>query len=228
MDVLLKCFDEESWSHHGKHYTFPPAVPYRGYELKEVTCVPRPINRPVEIWQPIASGRTLEYIAQRGIKGMVTLNGEQITDAGAPRPTATPPPRPAAASARRGPGAGARPVHRRQPGGGDPPGRAVPRRALQVVRAVRVRALRRRAGPALGHARRARPPADASRDGVAQKAWLCGPPVADHRRAQGVPGGVPGPGSGADPLGRGMPPAEFKEQLRRFAREVMPAFLDRR
>ena len=53
-------------------------VEYRGYPLKEVTCVPRPIHRPVELWQPIASGRTLEYIAQRGIKGMVDLNGEQI------------------------------------------------------------------------------------------------------------------------------------------------------
>jgi alkanesulfonate monooxygenase SsuD/methylene tetrahydromethanopterin reductase-like flavin-dependent oxidoreductase (luciferase family) len=78
MEVLLKCFDQESWSHQGRHYTIPPAVEYRGYPLKEVTCVPRPIHRPVELWQPIASGRTLEYIAQRGIKGMVDLNGEQI------------------------------------------------------------------------------------------------------------------------------------------------------
>src|SRR5215210_511135 len=80
MDVLMKCFDEEAWSHQGKHYTIPPPVPYRGYELRDVTCVPRPIHRPVEIWQPIASGKTLEYIATRGIKGMVTLNGEQIFD----------------------------------------------------------------------------------------------------------------------------------------------------
>ena len=29
MEVLLKCFDQESWSHHGKHYTIPAgrAVP---------------------------------------------------------------------------------------------------------------------------------------------------------------------------------------------------------
>ncbi len=55
-------------------------MPYRGYQLKEITLVPRPINRPVEIWQPIASGRTLEYIAQRGIKGMVHLTGERLVD----------------------------------------------------------------------------------------------------------------------------------------------------
>ena len=80
MEVIFKAFNEESFSHHGKHFTIPPEVPYRGYQLKEITLVPRPINRPVEIWQPIASGRTLEYIARRGIKGMVHLTGERLVD----------------------------------------------------------------------------------------------------------------------------------------------------
>ncbi|HIM37039.1 MAG TPA: LLM class flavin-dependent oxidoreductase, partial [Dehalococcoidia bacterium] len=38
------------------------------------------VNLPVEIWQPIASGKTLDYIAQRGIKGMIHLTGEKLTD----------------------------------------------------------------------------------------------------------------------------------------------------
>src|SRR5713226_3265032 len=71
MEVLMKALNEEAFSHHGKHYDIPPLVQYRGYELSEITLVPRPIHRPVEIWQPIASGKTLEYIATRGIKGMV-------------------------------------------------------------------------------------------------------------------------------------------------------------
>ena len=29
----------------GKHYTLPPEVPYRGYTLKELTLVPRPMHR---------------------------------------------------------------------------------------------------------------------------------------------------------------------------------------
>src|SRR2546428_11344936 len=58
----------------------PPAVPSRGYDLREIPGVPRPIHRPVEMWQPIASGKTLDYIAARGIKGMITLNGERIVD----------------------------------------------------------------------------------------------------------------------------------------------------
>jgi alkanesulfonate monooxygenase SsuD/methylene tetrahydromethanopterin reductase-like flavin-dependent oxidoreductase (luciferase family) len=33
MEVIFKAFNEESFSHQGKHYTLPPRVPYRGYEL---------------------------------------------------------------------------------------------------------------------------------------------------------------------------------------------------
>ena len=44
------------FSHKGKHYTLPPEVPYRGYTLKELTLVPRPVRLPVECWQPIQSG----------------------------------------------------------------------------------------------------------------------------------------------------------------------------
>ena len=76
MEIILKAFNEDSFSHKGKYYTIPADVPYRGYQLKDVTLVPRP----VEIWQPIASGRTLPYIAQKGIKGMVALTGEILAE----------------------------------------------------------------------------------------------------------------------------------------------------
>jgi len=80
MEVITKAFTEESFSHNGKHYTIPPEVPYRGYDLKEITLVPRPVNQPVEIWQPIVSGRTVDYIAKRGIKGMIDLTGESLVE----------------------------------------------------------------------------------------------------------------------------------------------------
>jgi len=80
MEIILKCFNEDSFSHQGKHYTIPAPVPYRGYDLKEITVVPRPIHQPVEIWQPIVSGRTLEYVAKMGIKGVVGLTGEKLLD----------------------------------------------------------------------------------------------------------------------------------------------------
>ncbi|MGI9333299.1 MAG: LLM class flavin-dependent oxidoreductase, partial [Gammaproteobacteria bacterium] len=73
VDILFKAFHEESFSHRGKHYVLPPEVPYRGYELKELTVVPRPMRRPVECWQPIvsASPRGLDFMVKHGIRGIV-------------------------------------------------------------------------------------------------------------------------------------------------------------
>ena len=73
VEIIFKAFNSESFSHKGKHYTLPPAVPYRGYELKEITLVPRPVNRPVECWQPVvsASARGLDFMVKHGIKGAV-------------------------------------------------------------------------------------------------------------------------------------------------------------
>ncbi len=73
VDLIFKAFDNESFSHHGKYYTLPPEVPYRGYQLKELTLVPRPVNRPVECWQPVvsASPRGLDFMVKHGIKGAV-------------------------------------------------------------------------------------------------------------------------------------------------------------
>src|SRR5439155_629686 len=73
VEIIFKAFNNESFSHNGKHYTLPPNVPYRGYELKELTLVPRPIHRPVECWQPIvsASARGLDFMVRHGIKGII-------------------------------------------------------------------------------------------------------------------------------------------------------------
>ncbi|HEY0582985.1 MAG TPA: LLM class flavin-dependent oxidoreductase, partial [Chloroflexota bacterium] len=72
-------FHQDSWSHKGRFYTIPADVDFRGYRPRDVTLVPRPVNRPVEIWQAIASGKSIPFMVQHGIKGMVTLNGEVIT-----------------------------------------------------------------------------------------------------------------------------------------------------
>jgi alkanesulfonate monooxygenase SsuD/methylene tetrahydromethanopterin reductase-like flavin-dependent oxidoreductase (luciferase family) len=73
VEILFKAFNDESFSHKGKYYTLPPDVPYRGYDLKELTLVPRPVNRPIECWQPIvsASPRALDFMVRHGIKGAV-------------------------------------------------------------------------------------------------------------------------------------------------------------
>jgi len=73
VDIIMKAFNEPSFSHHGKHYTLPPEVPYRGYTLKEITLVPRPRALPVETYQPLvsASQRAMDFMAKHGIKGIV-------------------------------------------------------------------------------------------------------------------------------------------------------------
>jgi alkanesulfonate monooxygenase SsuD/methylene tetrahydromethanopterin reductase-like flavin-dependent oxidoreductase (luciferase family) len=73
VEIIMRAFNEESFSHKGKHYTLPPDVPYRGYQLRELTLVPRPVHRPVECWQPIvsASPRALDFMVRHNIKGVI-------------------------------------------------------------------------------------------------------------------------------------------------------------
>ena len=82
VDIILRSFNEESFSHKGRYYTIPPEVPYRGYTLKEITLVPRPVNLPVECWQPIQSAtpRGLDFMARHGIKGII---GGGVAEGGA-------------------------------------------------------------------------------------------------------------------------------------------------
>ena len=73
VEIMLKAFHEESWSHRGPHYTLPERMPYRGYEVEQLTLVPRPLRLPVETWQPIVSAnpRGLDFMAKHQIKGIV-------------------------------------------------------------------------------------------------------------------------------------------------------------
>jgi alkanesulfonate monooxygenase SsuD/methylene tetrahydromethanopterin reductase-like flavin-dependent oxidoreductase (luciferase family) len=73
VDIIFRAFNEESFSHRGKYYTLPPEVPYRGYTLKELTVVPRPLRLPVECWQPIQGGtaRAMDFMAKHGIRGLI-------------------------------------------------------------------------------------------------------------------------------------------------------------
>src|SRR5260370_29137923 len=82
MEILFKAFNEDAWSHKGRFYTIPAEVPFRSYQPRDISVVPRPVNRPVEIWQAIASGKSIPFMVQHGIKGMITINGEAITRQG--------------------------------------------------------------------------------------------------------------------------------------------------
>jgi len=73
VEIVMKAFNEERFAHRGKHYTLPPEVPYRGYALKDLTLVPRPLTRPVETWQPVVSAgaRGLDFMMKHRIKGLI-------------------------------------------------------------------------------------------------------------------------------------------------------------
>ena len=199
-------------------------MPYRGYDLKEITCVPRPIHRPVEIWQPIASGKTLDYIASRGIKGMITLNGEKLVD-----------------EIFRGYQAAAARAGRKLALGQDLCW------GVGLYLADTQEEAKRRLEPAhderfkwfapFGFVRYAdehgkpwgTPGAPAARvptlqDGIDQKAWLCGTPAQVIEIVKEFEARYPGLDQMIIHWAEGIPPREFKEQLRRFAKEVMPAF----
>jgi alkanesulfonate monooxygenase SsuD/methylene tetrahydromethanopterin reductase-like flavin-dependent oxidoreductase (luciferase family) len=223
VELLLKAFHQEAFAHRGKHYTVPPPVRYRGYDLTEVTLVPRPIHRPVEIWQPIASGRTIDFLARHGFKGMITLNGERVTDQvfHAFRD----------ACARHG---------RRLALGED--------LCLGLgfyMAATRAEAMRR-VEPAhderykwfapFGFVRYADPegrpwgtPGAPARtptlqEGVEQKAWMVGSPADCVALLREYEARYPGLDQVMLHWPEGVPAREFMDQLRWFARDVMPAF----
>ena len=85
VEIVLRAFSEKSFSYHGKYYDIPGRVPYRSYELEEITLVPRPVRRPVECWQPIvsASQQALDFMAAHDIKGVIGGGAAPVAPRGA-------------------------------------------------------------------------------------------------------------------------------------------------
>jgi alkanesulfonate monooxygenase SsuD/methylene tetrahydromethanopterin reductase-like flavin-dependent oxidoreductase (luciferase family) len=221
--LLLACFNEQSFHFKGKYYEAPPPVDYRGYKLKDITLVPRPKHLPVEIWMPIASGKTIEMMAEYGLKAMVTLNGEKILD-----------------DVVRAYHAACLKHGREKQLGEDMIWGAGVYLAKSRDEAIR------KLEPAhderfkwfapFGFVRYADEqgrtwgtPGAPSRtpslkDGVAQKAWFCGTPAEVIDGIKSVEAKYPGLEHFMIHWAEGLTPAEFKDQLRWFAKDVMPTF----
>ena len=223
LQLLFKCFNEESFRHKGKYFEAPPPVPYRGYDLKEITMVPRPKHLPVEMWMPIASGRTIDMIAQYGMKAMVTLNGEKILDDVV---------RAFHDACHR---------HGRQTQLGQDmcwgAGLYLAGSQEEAIRRVEpAHDERYKWFAPFGFVRYAdeqgrtwgTPGAPATiptiREGVKQKAWFCGTPAEVIDGIKSIEAKYPGLEDFMIHWAEGLPPDEFIEQLRWFARDVMPAF----
>ena len=229
VEVMVKAFTEESFSHQGKHYQIPAPVPYRGYTLEKLSLVPRPRQQPVDIWQPLVSGnpKGVDFMARIGIKAMVANTPEPAL---AERLTMY---RQAAAKYGRELALGedialgyrffiaknreqaiaeARPYFEEAMKFAAPLG--LMRLEPEQVAAVANPGLRRGVQlPTLEGA-------------VASGAWLCGSPddvVNQLKETEAKYPGVERVNLGSV---MGMPREVFKEQLSRFAADVMPAFTD--
>ncbi len=226
MEIIFKAFNEDSFSHRGKHYTIPAEVPFRGYDVKDITVVPRPKNLPVEMWQPIVSGRTIDFIARNGIKGVVGLTGaplveqvfNQFRDACA--------------------------QHGRHLEMGEDISLEVgfyiagsQQEAMDRLRPYHderykwfapfgfVRYVDEEGRPWGTPGAPARGPR--IEDGVQQKAWICGTSEEFIEFLQDLEQKYPGLEHIMLHWAEGMPRAEFMEQLSIFSKEVMPAFINR-
>ena len=226
MEIIFKAFNQESFSHQGERYSVPAKVEYRGYDLEEVTLVPRPKHLPVEMWQPIVSGRTIDFIAKNGIKGVVALTGEalveqifeQYRDANANYGQNL------ALGENLALGVGFYLADSQE-------------EAMERLRPYHDE--RYKWFAPFGFVRYAdeqgrtwgTPGAPARtpyiEDGVQQKAWFCGPPEDFVQFLKDLEEKYPGLEHIILHWAEGMPRAEFMEQLRLFAGEVMPVFTGR-
>jgi alkanesulfonate monooxygenase SsuD/methylene tetrahydromethanopterin reductase-like flavin-dependent oxidoreductase (luciferase family) len=227
VEIIVKAFTQESFSHHGKHFNIPAQVPYRGYQLENLSLVPRPHHQPVDIWQPLVSGtpRGIEFMAKMGIKAMIANTPEPVLGERMALYQQ------AAAAEGRELQLGedtalgyrffigetqekameeARPYFEEAMKFAAPLG--LMRMSPEQIEAVATPGLRR--GVQL----------PTIEEACENKAWLCGPPEAIIEHLKEVEERYPG----ADRINlgsvMGMPRQVFKDQLTKFAEGVMPAF----
>lgn len=226
VEIILKALREDSFSHRGMHYAIPPEVPYRGYPLKEITLVPRPLRQPVEVWQPIVSGsaRGLDFMARHRIKGVISATAEELAERWV---------RDYREAARR---------HGRVLELGedlilgfrmcidDTAELAIQRARPYFEEHAKVMAPLGMLRYSEEHvkavaARQPQSPTTASlENGVRNRSWLCGPPGEIVAYLKELERRYPGLDHVMIAWAIGTPRALMVEQLTRFAREVMPAF----
>jgi alkanesulfonate monooxygenase SsuD/methylene tetrahydromethanopterin reductase-like flavin-dependent oxidoreductase (luciferase family) len=77
MEVIKLAWANERFSYRGKHMTFPPDdVPDRGTLVHDITLIPKP-QREVDIYQPISSPETIEYVPRAGHKAVYWLSNAE-------------------------------------------------------------------------------------------------------------------------------------------------------
>ncbi len=73
MEIIKAAWYNETFSYRGKQFTLPPDdVPDRGSMVDHLTLIPRP-RRVVDIYQPVTSPETIEYVPRAGHKAVYWL-----------------------------------------------------------------------------------------------------------------------------------------------------------
>ena len=66
MAIFKAATANERFAYRGRYYTIPPeGLTFRGEPVTALPLVPRPLNSPVRIYQPISSEETLRYAARQ-------------------------------------------------------------------------------------------------------------------------------------------------------------------
>ena len=73
LEIIKRAWTNERFSFKGEHFTLPAEdIPDRGSNVDDLTLIPRP-ERPIDIYQPVTSPETIEYVPRAGHKAVYWL-----------------------------------------------------------------------------------------------------------------------------------------------------------
>ena len=73
LEIIKRAWTNERFSFRGEHFTLPADdIPDRGSNVDDLTLIPRP-ERPIDIYQPVTSPETVEYVPRAGHKAVYWL-----------------------------------------------------------------------------------------------------------------------------------------------------------
>jgi alkanesulfonate monooxygenase SsuD/methylene tetrahydromethanopterin reductase-like flavin-dependent oxidoreductase (luciferase family) len=73
LEIIKRAWANERFSFKGEHFTLPAEdIPDRGSNVDDLTLIPRP-ERPIDIYQPVTSPETIEYVPRAGHKAVYWL-----------------------------------------------------------------------------------------------------------------------------------------------------------
>jgi len=77
MEVIKLAWYNERFAYRGKHFVYPSdGIPDRGSMVNELTLIPRP-ERKIDIYQPVTSPETIEYVPRAGHKAIYWLQNAE-------------------------------------------------------------------------------------------------------------------------------------------------------